>query len=97
MAKKQSEEQTRKPNYARHTETNELVFFAGELPDWDIELEQWAFHAVPLGSNPVKFNGRIIGEDSESRCQRMRHAPKSKACSVCSEKECAPRTYHNHG
>jgi hypothetical protein len=70
-------------NYARRGLI--YVFFENELPPElaTENLEEWAFYDLPLGYGRSTFCGKMIGEDQERRCYRLRHAPKSKACTVC--------------
>lgn len=70
-------------NYARHTETGELVFFSGSLPAKTRPAKDWAFFALPDGVGPEAFGGRLIGESSDVRCKRLLHAPHDKQCLTC--------------
>ena len=59
-------------NYCRNTETGEYVCFTGELPPLKGHTSQWAFWRIPTGLDPVRFTGKLIGEDPDERSKRMR-------------------------
>jgi hypothetical protein len=74
-------------NYARNINTGELRFFDTWSPALlPIEgLDNWAFFEVPSGANASRFRGRLIGESSDVRCERLSHQPLDKRCPLCAE------------
>jgi hypothetical protein len=74
-------------NYARHITTKEIIFAADAAPaSWWRglgTLNLWAFHKLPHNIMPHEFEGRLIGEDPQSRCARQNHAPMLDACETC--------------
>lgn len=59
-------------NYARNVDTGEYVFFETMVtPPKD--LERWAFFELPRGANAATFRGRLIGESSDLRAERLSH------------------------
>jgi hypothetical protein len=70
-------------NYARHVGDKKLkikampgatVFFSTpDAPPECTPLDQWAFWRVPEDALPRTFHGRLVGEDSDRRCARLRH------------------------
>lgn len=70
-------------NYARNIKTGDLVFFSGSLPIAIRPVANWAFWAIPSGSQPESFQGRFIGEAPDARCARLNHQPCDKMCDHC--------------
>jgi hypothetical protein len=59
-------------NYARNVDTNEYKFFEGDSRIISGEgLERWAFFELPRGANAATFRGRLIGESSDLRAERL--------------------------
>lgn len=60
-------------NYARNVDTSEVRFFETWSPSIipPGELERWAFFELPAGAAPSKFRGRLIGESSDLRAERL--------------------------
>jgi len=71
-------------NYARN-EAHDYVLFSGTVPRKipSSKVGEWAFYQVPMGEKKTEFMGKLIGEYPESRCHRLKHAPKSPACEHC--------------
>ena len=80
---------TERLNYARHTGdrkrrvkgTGATVLFRGSPPVPENEWHEWSFWAVPTGVHGDSFQGKLVAEDSDRRCIRLQHKPKS--CSRC--------------
>lgn len=60
-------------NYARNVDTSEIRFFDTwtTAPFPPSELERWAFFELPRGANAATFRGRLIGESSDLRAERL--------------------------
>lgn len=60
-------------NYARNVDTSEIRFFDTwtTVPFPPSEIERWAFFELPAGANASKFRGRLIGESSDLRAERL--------------------------
>ncbi len=60
-------------NYARNVDTGEYRFFDNEtkVAFEGVNLERWAFFELPRGSNASTFRGRLIGESSDLRSERL--------------------------
>lgn len=59
-------------NYARNVDTGEYLFFESEfIPTSAIDIERWAFFELPAGAIASKFRGRLIGESSDLRAERL--------------------------
>lgn len=58
-------------NYARNIDTDELRFFDTKHGIETREIDRWAFFKRPAGVDPTKFYGRIIGESSDMRAERL--------------------------
>lgn len=61
-------------NYARNVDTSEVFFFSGGTHSDYIpnnQLERWAFFELPRGANAATFRGRLIGESSDLRAERL--------------------------
>lgn len=72
-------------NYARNTVTGEYVFFYGALPNRFAcsALENWCFCSVPGNKGERTFEAKLVGEDPQARCIRLKHKPKHKQCGSC--------------
>lgn len=60
-------------NYARNVDTGEIRFFETWSPAIipNHELDSWAFFELPAGAIASKFRGRLIGESSDLRAERL--------------------------
>jgi hypothetical protein len=59
-------------NYARNVDTSEILFFeSGTIRFPGMDLERWAFFELPRGANAATFRGRLIGESSDLRAERL--------------------------
>lgn len=60
-------------NYARNVDTSEIRFFDNEtkMHFQGVDLERWAFFDLPRGANASTFRGRLIGESSDLRAERL--------------------------
>lgn len=76
-------------NYMRHVGDRRarvkalktVVFFQGTPPIPEAEWSEWAFWRLPDGQQDHLFRGKMIAEDGDKRCVRLRHATKS--CEKC--------------
>lgn len=77
-------------NYARNIKTKQLVFAGKDVSAaWWRGLDTlalWAFWRLPSGAHAESFEGRIIGEDPQKRCERQNHRSALDACDKCRAK-----------
>jgi hypothetical protein len=62
-------------NYARNVDTDEYVFF-DTMSNAPKDLERWEFFELPRGANAATFRGRLIGESSDLRAERLGRSQK---------------------
>jgi hypothetical protein len=76
-------------NYARHCGdkrtkkkgTGLVLFFRDLPPIPEEEYVEWAFWRMPVAAEAADFSGKLVYEDTDKRCARMRHRPKT--CAKC--------------